>query len=103
MEQPCVNCHNSHPESPKTDWKVGDVRGIHEVSISQPIRGNSDRRFAIGIGDPFLRIIVTSDRSAALLFCQHGELCHRRIGITVAPANSIDNELITVTMSNADP
>ena len=57
---------------------------------------------AIGIGDPFLRIIVTSDRSAAVLFCQHGELCHRRIGITVAPANSIGNEPITITMSNAD-
>jgi adenylate cyclase len=40
MEQPCVNCHNSHPESPKTDWRVGDVRGIQEVSISQPISGN---------------------------------------------------------------
>jgi adenylate cyclase len=40
MEGPCVNCHNSHPESPKTDWKVGDVRGIQEVSISQPISGN---------------------------------------------------------------
>jgi adenylate cyclase len=40
MERPCVNCHNSHPESPKTDWKVGDVRGIQEVSITQPIRGN---------------------------------------------------------------
>jgi adenylate cyclase len=40
MEQPCVNCHNSHPESPKTDWKVGDVRGIQEVSITQPISDN---------------------------------------------------------------
>src|SRR6516225_5798808 len=40
MEQPCVNCHNSHPESPKTDWKVGDVRGIQEVSITQPIKGD---------------------------------------------------------------
>ena len=40
MEQPCVSCHNSHPESPKTDWKVGDVRGIQEVSIAQPISGN---------------------------------------------------------------
>jgi class 3 adenylate cyclase len=40
MEQPCVNCHNAHPESPKTDWKVGDVRGIQEVSIAQPIGGN---------------------------------------------------------------
>ena len=22
----CVACHNKHPESPKTNWKVGDVR-----------------------------------------------------------------------------
>jgi adenylate cyclase len=40
MEQPCVSCHNSLPESPKADWKVGDVRGIQEVAIGQPIAGN---------------------------------------------------------------
>lgn len=40
MGQACVNCHNSHPESPKKDWKVGDVRGIQEVEISQPIAAN---------------------------------------------------------------
>jgi adenylate cyclase len=40
MEQACVSCHNAHPESPKRDWKVGDVRGLQEVSISQPIAGN---------------------------------------------------------------
>jgi len=40
MGQACVNCHNSHPESPKTDWKVGDVRGLQEVAIAQPIGGN---------------------------------------------------------------
>ena len=40
MVQACVTCHNSHPESPKTDWKVGDVRGIQEVAIAQPISGN---------------------------------------------------------------
>lgn len=27
----CVSCHNSHPNSPKTDWKMGDVRGVLEV------------------------------------------------------------------------
>lgn len=37
MSASCVNCHNTHPESTKRDWKVGDVRGIQEVSISQPI------------------------------------------------------------------
>ncbi|HEY6257502.1 MAG TPA: methyl-accepting chemotaxis protein [Xanthobacteraceae bacterium] len=30
--QSCVACHNSDARSPKTDWKVGDVRGVLEVS-----------------------------------------------------------------------
>jgi PAS domain S-box-containing protein len=33
MRQACVSCHNSHPDSPKHDWEVGDVRGIQEVSV----------------------------------------------------------------------
>jgi class 3 adenylate cyclase len=40
MGQACVSCHNSHPDSPKRDWKVGDVRGIQEISISQPLAAN---------------------------------------------------------------
>jgi adenylate cyclase len=40
MGQVCVSCHNSHPDSPKRDWKVGDVRGIQEVSVAQPIEAN---------------------------------------------------------------
>jgi adenylate cyclase len=24
---PCVTCHNDHPDSPKTDWQLGDVMG----------------------------------------------------------------------------
>src|SRR5262249_19570844 len=40
MGAACVACHNSHPESPKRDWKVGDVRGIQEIAISQPIANN---------------------------------------------------------------
>ncbi len=27
----CVECHNSHPETPKADWKVGDMRGVVEI------------------------------------------------------------------------
>ena len=30
MQASCVQCHNSHPESPKRDWKVGDMRGVLE-------------------------------------------------------------------------
>jgi signal transduction histidine kinase/ActR/RegA family two-component response regulator len=33
MRTSCIDCHNSHPESPKTDWKVGDVRGVLEVTF----------------------------------------------------------------------
>lgn len=40
MGQVCVSCHNTHPDSPKQDWKVGDVRGIQEISVVQPIAGN---------------------------------------------------------------
>lgn len=25
--KPCVECHNEHQDSPKTDWKLGDVMG----------------------------------------------------------------------------
>ena len=31
MRASCVRCHNSHPDTPKRDWKVGDVRGVLEV------------------------------------------------------------------------
>ncbi len=40
MAQACVACHNTHPESPKRDWKIGDVRGIQEVIIRQPFAAN---------------------------------------------------------------
>jgi signal transduction histidine kinase len=31
MEAECVSCHNSHPDSPKRGWVLGDVRGVLEV------------------------------------------------------------------------
>jgi adenylate cyclase len=40
MAEACVACHNARPDSPKHDWKVGDVRGIQEVIIDQPIAAN---------------------------------------------------------------
>ena len=29
----CVNCHNTRADTPKNDWKLGDVRGVLEVVI----------------------------------------------------------------------
>ncbi|MFO1072701.1 MAG: adenylate/guanylate cyclase domain-containing protein [Geminicoccaceae bacterium] len=36
----CVACHDSHPDSPKRDWQVGDVRGIQEITVSQALDTN---------------------------------------------------------------
>jgi signal transduction histidine kinase len=40
MGATCVGCHNAHPDSPKRNWKVGDVRGIQEVTVNQRIAAN---------------------------------------------------------------
>jgi hypothetical protein len=31
MERSCVECHSTHPQSPRKDWKIGDVRGVLEI------------------------------------------------------------------------
>lgn len=33
MKPGCLNCHNNHPATPKSDWKVGDLRGVLEVKF----------------------------------------------------------------------
>jgi diguanylate cyclase (GGDEF)-like protein len=37
MRPACVDCHNTHPQSPYRSWKQGDLRGVLEVSL--PIEG----------------------------------------------------------------
>ncbi|MFP4272068.1 MAG: methyl-accepting chemotaxis protein [Halothiobacillaceae bacterium] len=32
-DQTCVDCHNSHPDTPKRDWRIGDVRGVISATI----------------------------------------------------------------------
>ena len=31
----CVGCHNDHPESPRSDFKVGDVMGAIVIRVAQ--------------------------------------------------------------------
>jgi serine/threonine protein kinase len=31
MRRSCVECHNTHPCSPRKDWQEGDVRGVLEI------------------------------------------------------------------------
>lgn len=79
MSQVCVSCHNTHPDSPKTDWKVGDVRGIQEVSLQQPIRANIFAfkyllvYFVLAVLAG-LAVITMQRRQAALITAMNGEL-----------------------------
>lgn len=41
MTASCIQCHNEHPNTPKADWKPGDVRGVLE--ISRPFRRDRQR------------------------------------------------------------
>jgi hypothetical protein len=82
MGQTCVSCHNSDPDSPKHDWKVGDVRGIQELSVSQPIAANvlSFRYLLLyfGIsGASGLAFIVMQSRQAALIRNMNRELARQ--------------------------
>lgn len=47
MQSACVACHNSHPDSTKTDWKVGDIRGIQVVSVSNIHYGLDNYRYLL--------------------------------------------------------
>ena len=31
MRPSCISCHNTHPQTPKNNWKVNDVRGVLEI------------------------------------------------------------------------
>lgn len=33
MQETCIACHNSHPDSPFREWKAGDVRGVQEILL----------------------------------------------------------------------
>ncbi len=79
MGAACVSCHNSHPESPKRDWKVGDVRGLQELTIAQPI---GDDLFALKyllayfilVAAVGILFIALQRRQAALIQGINGEL-----------------------------
>lgn len=79
MGEVCVGCHNRHPDSPKLDWKVGDVRGIQEVAVTQSLGSNllafkyllAYFIFAAGAG---LAFILMQRRQAGLIRGMNSEL-----------------------------
>src|SRR5262249_4136796 len=55
MKASCVQCHNNHPDSPRTNWEVGDVRGVLEIIrplANDMVRTQNGLRstFVLGVG-----------------------------------------------------
>lgn len=79
MEPGCVACHNAHPDSPLRNWKLGDVRGIQEVSVDLGILEQADQSgllasymlFFLGSG---LAAVHESRRNNARLRLVNGDL-----------------------------
>jgi signal transduction histidine kinase len=55
MQPGCIDCHNARSDSPRRDWKVGDVRGVIEVTVPvDEVASHIDR----GIGSVALVVLV---------------------------------------------
>jgi len=85
VAQGCVDCHNSHPQTPKNDWKLGDVRGVLEVimPIDEAMVEAEDQavRIGLGIGTAlFFTLIVAGTLASKFL---------RPLGLLSAQARSI--------------
>jgi hypothetical protein len=61
MLRTCVECHNSHPQSPRKDWQEGDVRGV--LVIIRPL-GRDEARVREGLR---LALTVSGGVSGLLL------------------------------------
>jgi len=63
MRESCVNCHNTHPDTPKSGWKEGDIRGVLEATtplhLSEAERKSSLwQAFSLMVGMTFLGLIT---------------------------------------------
>lgn len=55
MQAGCVGCHNARSDSPRRDWKVGDVRGVIEITVPvDEVASKIDR----GIGSVAMAVLA---------------------------------------------
>ena len=86
----CVHCHNTHPLTPKRDWKLGDLRGVLEIEsvVTTQLERNRSLLVVISMVTIIGLILLT-----LLLFVIIKKF-------TVAPIQNIVEEIFSTT-SNA--
>ncbi|MET1256175.1 methyl-accepting chemotaxis protein [Aliikangiella maris] len=60
QSQACVDCHNAYPGTPKTDWQLGQVRGVLEVikPINDVYQISSQSRVVIVTGTVVITLAI---------------------------------------------
>jgi class 3 adenylate cyclase/type II secretory pathway pseudopilin PulG len=93
----CINCHNTNSNSPKKDWKVGDVRGILEITqpldtITQKTRGGLKNLFFLLAG---LSVLGVSGLSLAISrLRQNAKQLEQRVRERTAELQETNIELV---------
>jgi PAS domain S-box-containing protein len=80
MEKSCVGCHNAHPDSTATNWKVGDVRGIQDVSVDLSLTGQAQDSWMLSL----YLVFFTAACLVAMREYQRGNSSLRRMNQTMA-------------------
>src|SRR5215471_16144989 len=89
MRPSCVNCHNTHAASPKTDWQTDDVRGVLEVVLPldtavvqthQGLRGTFGLMAVMAVlGLSSLALVIGSLRRSSADLAQRASVLEREI------------------------
>lgn len=58
MKESCIQCHNTDKESPKTDWKEGDLAGV--LTLTRPLDSEMGRKRMFVSNATLLMVTFTS-------------------------------------------
>ncbi|MDA0586792.1 MAG: ATP-binding protein [Planctomycetota bacterium] len=104
MRESCIQCHNTHPDAPRNDWKLGDVRGVLAVTLPM------DKAFAATNGSmrsAFYLMVVAGDvvlLGFAFIFMRirrHNEKLEERNLTLSAKREELEAARISLAASNA--
>ena len=101
VAQTCVSCHNSHPDSPKTDWQLGDVRGVLEVrgNIQAPLASSLEltRNILIGVALAGLGLLLIVWSTTRTIIRPVTKIC---ASMNALAAGNMDSEVPTANRSD---
>ncbi|WP_209120860.1 methyl-accepting chemotaxis protein [Parasedimentitalea maritima] len=88
----CVSCHNAHPDTPKADWEIGDVRGVLEVreNIQAPLLASQilTRNILIGVALAGLALMLIALFTIRTITRPITKICESMDGVAAGELDS---------------